>query len=266
MAKAANPEKSAFLRDLKKRTGELAAAAKKEATVAFLKDEEIIENLGLSDVKQQFRTKVSRIRYGLDKHKSPYFAFNFVITEGEHEGTTVSQFYGLGGKTKEERTKKDERLCAAFQRLNVNTMKWTPANVSDKLVESADALTESKPDVLLSLYTWGDDPSDPRLGIDIISVLSSKGPAKKGKAKDEEEASEEDAQYEDAEESEEGEEEVEDDTDYPSYIGYEATFDTGDGEITVTATEYDEESELFTVEDENGDLYEAAFSDLDFGE
>jgi hypothetical protein len=266
MAKAAdNAERSAFLRDLKKRTNELAAAAKKEATSGFLSDEELINVLGLSETKKQFVTKVSRVRYGLDKHKTPYFSFNYVITDTEGEGTSVSTFFGLGGKTKEEREKKDARLCATFQRLGIDTTKFSTATVTDKLVESADKLTMDKPIVVLSLYTWGDDPKKPRLGVDIVSVRANKGP--KGKSKPAEDEVEEE-QYENAEESEEVEEAEEEaeDIDYASYVGYEAEFDTGEAVITVAATEYDEENGLFTVEDENGDQYEASFEDLNFGE
>ena len=262
MAKASNnAEKSAFLRNLNARKAELAEAAKKEASSAFLTDEEIINNLGLSDTKKQFKARVSRVRYGLDKHKSPYFAFNFTISEGEHKGTTVSQFFGLGGKTKEERLKKDARVTATFQRLNIDTTKWPTAKVSELMVETADALTLKKPGATIALYTWGDDPEDPRLGIDILGTYAAK-PSKE----EEEEAEEE--QYEDTEEVEEVEEveEEADEIDYASYVGYEATLTTEDGEITVAATEYDEDTGVFTVEDDNGDVYEVSFEDLDFGE
>lgn len=265
MAKAANPERSAFLRSLKQRQNELAESAKKEASTPFLSDEETIELLGLSETRQQFRAKVSRVRYGLDKHKNEYFSINYVLTEGEHEGTTVSQFYGLGGKTKDERAKKDARLCGAFQRLNVDTTKWAPTKVSDKLVESADMLTETKPNVVLSLYTWGDDPDDPRLGIDITSC-GAPTPVKKGKpAKAEEEEEEDEYEEADEEEVEGEEEETEEGEDLSEWVGYEASFDTGDGAVSVSTTEYDANTGLFTVEDENGDLYEASFEDLDFG-
>jgi hypothetical protein len=255
-ASSNNAERSAFLREFKKRKAELVEAAKKEASSGFLTDEEIIESLGLDETRQQFLTKVSRVRYGLDKHKSPYYAFNYTIIEGEHEGVSVSQFFGLGGNTKAERQKKDERLCANFQRLNVNTTKWKPAEVIDKLVEAADEMTLKKPTARIALYTWGDDPDNPRLGVDILGITT---------AKPEDTDSEED-QYEDAEASEEVEEDDTPAEDYAEWVGFEATFDPGDGEITVTTTAWDEDTGLLTCEDENGDTYEADPEALDFGE
>lgn len=257
--KNANAEKAAFIRDMKKRQKELAEAAKKEAASSFITDEELIENLGLDETKKQFHCKLTRVRYGYDKHESQYYAFNYVIAAGEHESTPISQFFGMGGKTREERLKKDARITATFQRLNIDTTKWPAEKVAEKLVEAADKLTVSKPEITLALYTWGDNPDEPRLGVDIVGVRTSK-PSKQD---DEESQYEEvDEEVEESEEAEEAEEEV----DYASYVGYEASFDTGDGSVTVAATEYDEGTGLFTVEDENGELYEASFEDLDFGE
>jgi hypothetical protein len=207
-----NAERSAFLRDFKKRKAELAEAAKKEASSGFLTDEEIIESLGLDETRQQFLTKISRVRYGLDKHKSPYFAFNYTITSGDNEGVSVSQFFGLGGNTKAERQKKDERLCATFQRLDVNTTKWKAAEVPDKMVEAANKMTLEKPSVRIALYTWGDDVDNPRLGIDIIGVVKGSDT----------EAPPEDDQYEEVDSEEEEVDSEEEETDYSEWVGYEA--------------------------------------------
>ena len=270
MATSANTEKAAFIRELKKRQNELAEASKKQASTSFTTDEELINMLDLSATRQQFKTKISRVRYGLDKNKDSYVSINYVISDGDHEGTTVSKFYSLGGDDKAKRLKRAEQLFAAFQRLNVDTTKWAPTKVIDKISETSELLTETKPTVTLAMYTWGDDPKDPRLGVDIVSCIASKGP-KKGKPSDEEdeedEEGEEEDQYEDADAEEAAEEAEEEDAgheDYSEWVGYEASFDTGDGTIAVATTEYDQATGLFTVEDDAGDLYEASFDDLTF--
>ena len=256
-ATSSNPEIAAFRRELAKRKAELNEAAKKQASSGFLTDEEIIESLGLDENRTQYLTKVSRVRYGLDKHKSPYFAFNYTISQGEHEGTSVSQFFGLGGKTKAERAKKDERLCANFQRLGYDTTSWK-GDVTDKFVESADEMTLNKPSVRLALYTWGDD--NDRLGIDIIGVGKPSN-----KDEDEEASPPEDDQYEDADEVEEAEA-SEYEGDYESWIGYEGTLTTDEGDVSVTIESWSENDGVFTVLDENGDAYDAAPEDLSFDE
>lgn len=179
---AVTNERSAFIRDLKKKEKELAEVSKESVGGGFMSDEELIETLGLGpDAKKQFVTKVSRVRYGTDKNKNQYFAFNFTISQGEHAGLTVSQFIGLGGKTKADRQKGMKRLCGLFQRLDYDTTEWKPTELVVNCVEAADEMTADKPGVRLSLGTWGD--ANDRLNIDVVGMISdaSAAPSKSEK-------------------------------------------------------------------------------------
>ena len=169
---AASTERSAFIRDMKKRQAEMTETAKTEASSGFLSDQDIIALLELDDTKKQFRTKISRVRYGKYKEgKEIYFAFNWVIIDGIHKGVTISKFVGMEGKTKTDREKKYKQLFGTFQRLDVDTTQWEPDDIVENAVEAADTLSKKKPGCLLSLSTWGDDPEDLRLNIDIVSML-----------------------------------------------------------------------------------------------
>lgn len=166
--------RSAFIRNLKKEKATLTKSAKEShVSGSFLDDEEIIKLLNLTEDNKQFPAKISRIRYGIDKNKENYFAFNFVITEGEHAGTAVSQFCGLGGKNKEAKEKAANRLFRYLQALNVNTDQWecSADELMEKLPDEADRITQEKPDLILNLNVWGDD--NDRLGIGIATLLSS---------------------------------------------------------------------------------------------
>jgi hypothetical protein len=174
-------EKSAFLRDLKKRQKELSEVAKEEQAGGFLTDEDIINMLGLDETKSGYVTKLARVRYGLDKNKSPYFAFNYTIVEGEHKGTTVSRFVGLGGRTKDDRAKGMKQLMGTFQRLDVDTTKWKANQVDVMCVETAEALTKARPNVNITLSTYDRADGSKGLSVDVQGLgtpTSSNGAAK----------------------------------------------------------------------------------------
>jgi hypothetical protein len=301
---AVTNERSAFIRDFKKREKELAEVAKESVGGGFMTDEELIETLELGDTKKQFVTKVSRVRYGNDKNKNPYFAFNFTIAQGEHEGLTVSQFIGLGGKTKADRQKGMKRLCGLFQRLDYDTTSWATDEIAVNAVEAADTMTQNKPGVRLSLGTWGD--ANDRLNIDVVGLVnSSDAPKSTPPAKKEAKSAPSQESKVSMEslgaKADEGDEDAvntlteaataanvdpdefetwmdlgvhldkgsssDSEEDYSEYVGYEAVFDSEEtGELSVTASAYDKDSGLFTVTDEDDNEYECEFSDLTFEE
>ncbi len=298
---AATNEKSAFLREMKKKQKELASSAQKEATTSFLDDGQIIELLGLgADVKRQVRTKVSRVGYGLDKNKNLYYSFNFVIIEGEHKGTTISKFIGLGGDTKEQRERRGDDLYRTFQRLDVDTTKWSTAKIAELSVDAADALTAEKPGALLSLSTWGDKHD--RLNINVVSIFETDSKDAPSSPEDSEESdtdtdftamgkeaddagntshtvmeSEANKRGIDPDEYSDWESlgvvldggfvpEVGDaDIDFNEYVLCDAKYNSGDGEVSVSVTAYDADSNMFSLEDTNGEAYEAQWGELDFG-
>ena len=87
---------------------------------------------------------------------------------------TVSQFVGLGGKTKKDRQKGMKRLCSLLQRLDYDTTQWSDSELVLNCVEAADELTENKPGVRLSLSVWGEQKD--RLGIDVVGMVSNSAP------------------------------------------------------------------------------------------
>lgn len=201
-----NQERSAFIRELKKNKAALAATAKEDLAMSggFLSDEDLIKLMKLSENKQQFQAKLSRVRYGIDKNKDPYFAFNYVITQGSFLGTAVSVFVGMGGKNAEDRKKNAAKLYRILQSLDVDTTKWKSSadEVIEKTVQVADDLTSSKPSLILSLNTWGEDkkakpPKPPRLGVEVVSLSSPASSAPTSHTDDSE------TEYEDVEGTEE---------------------------------------------------------------
>jgi len=264
---AVNNERSAFIRDLKKKEKELAEVSKESVGGGFMSDEELIETLDLNpNAKKQFITKVSRVRYGTDKNKNQYFAFNFTISQGEHAGLTVSQFIGLGGKNKADRQKGMKRLCGLLQRLDYDTTSWNATELVVNCVEAADEMTANKPGVRLSLGVWGD--ANDRLNIDVVGIVSdsSASPSESKKTStvkvegykevgERADNGEEDAESELTEEAEsrgldpdeyeswsdlgealdklqadaeqkKGNNDSSDEIDYLEYVGYEATFNS----------------------------------------
>ena len=318
-------ERSAFVKEFSKQAKDLADVAKETQGGGFLSDEDIIETLGLTaDTKKQVRTRVTRVAYGIDKNRNPYFSFNWGITSGPNAGLIISKFVGLGGKTKDDRVKRLKQLVSTFQRLDIDTTKWPAPKVMQLAVDNADTLTTEKPGVLLALSTWGDD--NDRLNIDIVGMFdasaetkpapsdvppstngsaSSKAASKAKAAKAENVATKYaamglDTDNEDADHSEElsglgtdlgitgmddmsweelgaaidaasvpEEQELPDplgDIDFESYVGFACKFNTGDDEVDVTPVSYDADAEIFSLEDEDGNEYEDAWQNMDFGE
>ena len=73
---ADSKERSAFIASLKKDAAMLKKAASKKVSSGFMDEEELIETLGLTDEKKNFRMRLTRVVYGVDKNKNKYFSFN----------------------------------------------------------------------------------------------------------------------------------------------------------------------------------------------
>jgi hypothetical protein len=257
-----NTERSSFIASLKKDASKLKAAASKKASTGILDDVALIEALDLSEDKKTFRCRLSKVNYGFDKNKNKFFTFNYVIIEGKHKGTPIGvDFFGLPKDDAEKMEKSYERIMANFQRLGYDTTAWAAASIPDKCLDTADALTEASPGVLLSLNVWGKELD--RVGTNILSTFDASDVAETRKAKaessDEEESTEE-------EESEEEATEVappEDGSTWDEWVGYQASLALEDGDsVMVTTTAY--EDGIFTVTDDDANEYQCSPSDLTF--
>lgn len=260
-----NKERSAFIASLKKDASMLKKAAQKKVSSGFMDEEELIETLGLSDVKQNYRMRLTRVAYGIDKNKNKYFSFNYVIIDGKHRGVPVGVDYiGIPSDDKAQAEKRYERIMSTFQRLGVDTTKWKDAQIPENCVATADLLTDEGTGVLGSLYTY-DGSNGPRAGMNILSIFPVDEAAPKGKAKASDE--EEESQEEEEEEVEEEEEETEvadpeDGSSWEDWVGYAATLEVDGETIDVETTAY--EDGIFTCVSPDGTEYQCSPSDLTF--
>jgi hypothetical protein len=262
---ADNKERSAFIASLKKDASMLKKAASKKVSSGFMDEEELIETLGLSDVKQNYRMRLTRVSYGIDKNKNKYFSFNYVIIDGPHRGTPVGlDYFGIPSDNKEQAEKRYERIMSTFQRLGVDTTKWKADQIPENCVKVADLLTDEGTGVLGSLYTY-DGNNGPRAGMNILSIfpVDETTPSKgKGKPADDEESEEE--EVEEVEEEEESDEvaDPEDGSSWEDWVGYAATLEVDDETIDVETTAY--EDGIFTCVSPDGTEYQCSPSDLTF--
>jgi len=265
---ADNKERSAFIASLKKDASMLKKAASKKVSSGFMDEEELIETLGLTDVKQNYRMRLTRVAYGIDKNKNKYFSFNYVIIDGPHRGVPVGVDYiGIPSDDKAQAEKRYERIMSTFQRLGVDTTKWKVDQIPENCVTTADLLTDEGTGVLGSLYTY-DGSNGPRAGMNILSIfpVDDVSPAKAGKGKpsdDDEESEEEESEEEEVEEEESDEvADPEDGSSWEDWVGYAATLEVDDETIDVETTAY--EDGIFTCVSPDGTEYQCSPSDLTF--
>lgn len=257
-------KKSEFIRRLKKNQKLLKEKAGTTHSAAFLSDEEICDLLGLEESsKSVFHCKLTRCNAGFDKNNDMFMTFGFAIGEGEHKGVAFSEFISLADSDKERYERGVTSIIRNFQRLGIDTTEWSAAEVVDNIYDTVERLTAEKPGVKMALSRYVGTNGD-RLNMSILGLAddpegsdSSSKTSKKAESESEESESEE-PESGDAEESESG------DSEDGPWIGYEASVDLGEGEVTVTTKSYDEDSGVYTVEDENGDEYEVYTEDLNW--
>lgn len=161
--------KSDFLKQAKS-LGKEAVAANKEKAAPFLKDTEICDILDLKEnVKKNFESRLTKIRYGIDKKKNPYFSFDFILLSGR-KGMMVSEFIGIPKDDKDTRHKRLKVLLIKMQQLGVTVEDATPANIMEKLVEASDRLTETKPQVTIALSRYVMANKSSSINLQIISM------------------------------------------------------------------------------------------------
>lgn len=248
----AQVSESAFIARLKKKEATLKKAAKVQAQT-YLQDSDVIELFGLdSDTRHVVTATLTSVRFGVSKKGDEYFSFSFVVSEGEHKGVNLPSVYCQIDTTDSEKEEKSfGRIMGNFQRLGYDTAEWGPGD----LVEAAKEASKDKPVVKLSLSCWQKDAnSDPRLNMNVISLVNQ---AATEEAEDEEEevedeganeeATEESSEEETEEEAEEGDEEVTGD----DMVGYTVDFKLKGKPNTMKGGEilsYDADKNVFEVE------------------
>lgn len=254
-------ERSAFIASLQKDKAMLAKTASKKVGGTFLDDSDLISTLGLSETRRLFKTRLSRVNYGIDKNGDNYFSFSFVVIEGKNKGIPIGVDYiGLPKADKVKKEKNYEKLMGMFQRLGMDTTKWAAKDIPENCLDAADQLTAEGTGVTLALNVWGTDKD--RVGSNVVSIF----PVDETSSESTPEASEEEETEEEEVEEEEEETEVagpEDGSTWEEWVGYEATLSDEDGnETAVTTTAYDDG--VFTCEDAEGVEYECSPEDLTF--
>ena len=252
--------RSAFIKKLNANKKVLKESAKKTFSANFLSDQEVCDLLDLDEkVKKVFNAKLTRINTGFDKNGIAYMSMNFIIAEGEHRGTPFSKYHSLDDKDKTVYTREIDSICRVYQTLGIDTHSWSDAKIAESIFDTADTLTASKPGVKVGLTRYVGGNGD-RLNISFIGQTNNSSQD----ATDEIEHDADEVETEEVEEAEEAEAEAEasDDTDWAEWVGYEATTDLGDGEVTVTTKEWDADKGAFTVTDENGEDWEVFPDDL----
>ena len=145
--------KSDFLKNASS-LGKEAVKANKEKAAPILEDNEIAQILDLSEnIKKTFEARLSKIRYGLDKNKNRYFAFDFILMSGK-KGLKIGDFLGLPKDDKETREKRLKIILVKLEQLGYSIEDATPANILQKMVEAADQLTADKPYATLGLSKY----------------------------------------------------------------------------------------------------------------
>jgi hypothetical protein len=161
--------RSEFLKNVKAYSNEAATAVKEKGS-SFLDDAEIVKLLNLEvSHKSIFDAKLSAIRYGVDKNKQPYFAFNFVLITGR-KGLQVGNFIGLP-KDKEQRAKRLKMIANYFDALGHDFDGVPAAKLMDAMADAADGLTTEKPCVTLALKKYVGNDGVARLNLDIVAMI-----------------------------------------------------------------------------------------------
>lgn len=199
--------------------------------------------------------------------------FIFTLTD-EHKGLTLSRYLSLDSKDKERYRRTIKTTMGYLQRLGYDTTEWDDDEVLEKLIDSVEEVSAAKPRVTLALsrYVPDDEDKPHRLNMSIVSLIQDSEDSEEAEEGEEEELPTPKAtkgkkstkkapepEHEEEEEEEESDEEEESGEDGP-WIGYQATFDSGDGDVTVTTKSYNDG--VYVVEDEDGDEYEIEESDL----
>jgi hypothetical protein len=270
------------IKKLNAKKGKIKEVTSQVMTRSFLSDAEVMELLQLEEeVKSLFVAKLTRCTDGNDKNGIPYIILNFVITEGEHRGVSLSKYLTLDMDDQKRLERELKTLCMFLQNLGKDTTEWED-DIVEKIYEACDELTAEKPSCRLSLSKYVHTNDTEYLNMNVVGLISATteedsedepkedkpvAKSKAGKAVAKPKAASKKAEPEP--EVEEDDDEPADDTDYSEWVGYECSFvaDEDTGEIVEgSTTNYDADSNLFTVEDANGDQYEIYPDDLTWAE
>lgn len=265
--------RSEFIRKMAQSKKQIVESAKKPASTGFLSDQEVCDVLGLEDgVNTPVVCRLVRIQFGVDKNKHLYYRDSFVVMEGPGKGTPFGKYHTLSKK--DDRYEQElDNLFRIYQNLGVDTTEWKEKDVLEKMYDTAVELSASRPTCRMSMsrYVPDDPEKEHRLNYNILALIEGDFTPAPADEEPEEEVEDEEHEDEDQEAEEETEdddsdepEEGDDDTDWSEYIGYSAMFDTGDGPVEVTTTEWDEDSGTYTVEDAEGESYDAYPDDLEW--
>lgn len=261
--------RSEFIRKMAQSKKQIVESAKKPASTGFLSDQEVCDVLGLEEgVNTTMVCRLVRIQFGVDKNKHLYYRDSFVVMEGPGKGTPFGKYHTLNKK--EARYEQElDNLFRIYQNLGVDTTEWKEKDVLEKMYDTAVELSASRPTCRMSMsrYVPDDPEKEHRLNYSILALVDddfTPAPADDDEPEDEESEEVEDEEVEDTDDETEDTEDEDDDTDWSEYVGFSAMFDTGDGPVEVTTTEWDEDSGTYTVEDEEGESYDAYPSDLEW--
>jgi hypothetical protein len=273
------------IKKLNAKKGKIKEVTSQVATRSFLSDAEVMELLELEEeVKSLFVAKLTRCVDGNDKNGVPYIILNFVITDGEHRGVSLSKYLTLDFDDQKRLERELKTLCMFLQNLGKDTTEWDD-DIAERIYEACDELTAEKPSCRLALSKYVSDQGKEFMNMNVVGLISATtddeeesedepeeekpvAKAKAGKAVAKPKAVSKKAKPE-PEVEEESDDEESDDTDYSEWIGYECSFvaDEETGEtVEGSTTSYDFDSNLFTVEDAHGDQYEVYPDDLTWAE
>lgn len=245
--------KAAFLKALDKKAAVAKVATKKERQT-YLDDTALLQKLGLGPGESAtFTASVSNISFlfAKDDPNRPMFIFNYVIEsdESNENGVIVGNNFILEeGKNKEGeifRTEQEsqEQLFGEFQGLGEDTSEWaTSKNPLHDAVTAAEEHTKNKTPISITIKHWS---KPPKSGMNV----RVNGPLADDDNSDLETDEEE---YEDAE--------GESDFDASEWIDGWVEFDHEEyGSVRMKVEAYDEDADVFTGTDENGEEWTADY-------
>lgn len=244
---------AAFLKSLNKNKQAAKAASKKERPSGSVDNATIMARLGLTAEGDRVSIpgRVSKIQMGFAKKDSnrPYFRFAYVLTDnsphsGQGKGTIVSNYHELTEATNNEtgevwRTVEEayEKMYFEFQGIGVNTSEL--GDDMPKLLAIAKEHTAAKTPVQMSFSVYASEKRGLGLNISAYPVNVDNSDLK-----------EDDTSSDESEES--------DVFNADDWIGGWVTWTDDEGSVEMKVTSYDEDTETFSGEDEEGSTYEGA--------
>jgi hypothetical protein len=151
---------------LAKRAALLKEAASVKST-SSMRDDAVVELFGLGKNKKSTTINATfvKCRFGVDKNKNDYFAFDFVCNDPRAAGAQFGPYFSIKGDN-EDVLKAMKRIMRFLQDLGFDTASWK--NPEKDIFKAIRELNAKSIPVKLSLNIWG--TNDDRLDFQVVGL------------------------------------------------------------------------------------------------